>query len=117
MMPWNFSGFESEHKVSSESSISPTAAAAQEAIHQLFVTSKRDGANFLRSTIPALTVKLQKMMEPTDQISNISSTVSKHQEKPPLSDRDFRSFLDNVGELVRYIYEHIMPGHGIFYIF
>merc|ERR1719412_1142711 len=44
-------------------------------------------------------------MEPTDyQISNphtggISS--SKHQEKPPLSDRDFRSFLDNVGELVR----------------
>ena len=103
MMPWNFSsGFESEHKVSSESTISPTAAAAQEAIHQLFVTSKRDGANFLRSTIPALTVKLQKMMEPTDQISNsISSTVSKHQEKPPLSDRDFRSFLDNVGELVR----------------
>ena len=47
--------FESEHKVSSESAISPTAAAAQEAIHQLFVTSKRDGANFLRSTIPALT--------------------------------------------------------------
>ena len=33
---WTFSGFESEHKVSSESAISPTAAAAQEAIHQLF---------------------------------------------------------------------------------
>jgi len=95
-------GFESEHKVSSESAISPTAAAAQEAIHQLFVTSKRDGASFLRSTIPALTAKMQKMMEPTDQISYPNSVNSgKLIEKPALSDREFRSFLDNVGELVR----------------
>ena len=48
-------------------------------------------------------VKLQKMMEPTDyQISNPHiGGLSKQLEKPALSDRDFRSFLDNVGELVR----------------
>ena len=72
-------------------------------MNSLLVTSKRDGASFLRSTIPALTVKLQKMMEPTDQISYPTGGNSgKLVEKPALSDRDFRSFLDNVGELVRY---------------
>ena len=72
-------------------------------MNSLLVTSKRDGASFLRSTIPALTVKLQKMMEPTDQISYPTvGNSGKLVEKPALSDRDFRSFLDNVGELVRY---------------
>ena len=72
-------------------------------MNSLLVTSKRDGASFLRSTIPALTVKLQKMMEPTDQISYpTGGNIGKLVEKPALSDRDFRSFLDNVGELVRY---------------
>ena len=72
-------------------------------MNSLLVTSKRDGASFLRSTIPALTAKMQKMMEPTDQISYPNSVNSgKLIEKPALSDREFRSFLDNVGELVRY---------------
>ena len=73
------------------------------AIQNTFIPSKRDGASFLRSTLPTLTVKLQKMMEPTDQISYPAGGNSgKLVEKPALSDRDFRSFLDNVGELVRY---------------
>ena len=45
------------------------------------------------------------MMEPTDQISYPGLNnhgMTKLVEKPALSDRDFRSFLDNVGELVRY---------------
>ena len=96
----------SGNNAGSEPAISPTAAAAQEAIHQLFVTSKRDGANFLRSTLPALTVKLSKMMQETSPTSelqpqSILSGHSKHSSKPPLSDKDFRSFLDNVGELIR----------------
>ena len=44
---WTFSGFESEHKVSSESAISPTAAAAQEAIHQLFGIAHHMFSRFL----------------------------------------------------------------------
>ena len=96
----NLRAFESsstEAKVSSESALSPTAAAAQEAIHQLFVTSKQ---SFLKSTIPALTNKLQRMVTTPNEDQNQGS---QHQSllNPPLSDREFRSFLDNVGELVR----------------
>ena len=80
----------------SEPAISPTAAAAQEAIHQLFVTSKQ---SFLKSTIPALTTKLQRMVTSDEQQPQQSQPQS--QLNPPLSDREFRSFLDNVGELVR----------------
>ena len=59
-----------EAKVSSESAISPTAAAAQEAIHQLFVTSKQ---SFLKSTIPALTNKLQRMVTTPNEDQNQQS--------------------------------------------
>ena len=86
-----------EAKVSSESAISPTAAAAQEAIHQLFVTSKQ---SFLKSTIPALTNKLQRMVTTPNEDQNQQSQ-QQLLLNPPLSDREFRSFLDNVGELVR----------------
>ena len=86
-------------KVTSESAISPTAAAAQEAIHQLFVTSKQ---NFLKSTIPALTNKLQRMVTlPNEATTEATASGQSQASKPPLSDREFRSFLDNVGELVR----------------
>ena len=73
-------------KISSENAVSPTVQATQEAIHQLFAASKRDGANFLRSTIPALTVKLQKMM---DQSGPVDLQTLKGN-KPALSDREFR---------------------------
>ena len=69
----NLRAFESsstEAKVSSESALSPTAAAAQEAIHQLFVTSKQ---SFLKSTIPALTNKLQRMVTTPNEDQNQGS--------------------------------------------
>ena len=108
----------SEAKVpNTEPAISPTAAAAQEAIHQLFVTSKQ---SFLKSTIPALTNKLQRMVTSEEQ----QPQQSQPQLNPPLSDREFRSFLDNVGELVRprelrignvKLFAQVISGHTRFF--
>ena len=91
-----FSGFD-QPKVSSESAISPSAATAQDTLQQLVISSKSNGANFLKSTLPALTNKLQRMV--TSPIEEVHQPTINNS-RPPLSDKEFRSFLDNVGELV-----------------
>ena len=93
---WFFSGFD-QPKVSSESAISPSAATAQDTLQQLVISSKSNGANFLKSTLPALTNKLQRMV--TSPIEEVHQPTINNS-RPPLSDKEFRSFLDNVGELV-----------------
>ena len=93
-------GFEQQPRISSDSSISPTSAAsAQDTLQQLVISSKSNGANFLKSTLPALTTKLQRMvtMPSEDHVTHQPVNNS----RAPLSDKEFRSFLDNVGELVR----------------
>ncbi len=79
-----------------------SGSAAQDALQQLVITSKRDGANFLKSTLPALTIRLQKALNmPLEEVHGSATTSSSHSSRQALSDREFRSFLDNVGELVR----------------
>ena len=95
-----FSGFD-QPKVSSESAISPSAATAQDTLQQLVISSKSNGANFLKSTLPALTNKLQRMV--TSPIEEVHQPTINNS-RPPLSDKEFRSFLDNVGELVNKTY-------------
>ena len=97
MIIHDFSGLE-QPKISSESAISPSTASAQDTLQQLVVSSKSNGANFLKTTLPALTTKLQKMV--TSPIEEVHQPVINNS-RPPLSDKEFRSFLDNVGELVR----------------
>ena len=84
--------------MSSESAISPNTVSstpAPEKLQQLVFNSKNNGANFLKATLPALTTKLSKMVTtPSEEIHQPTNN-----SRPPLSDKEFRSFLDNVGEL------------------
>ena len=83
--------------MSSGSAISPNAVSptpAPEKPQQLVFNSK-NGANFLKATLPALTTKLSKMVTtPSEEVHQPTNN-----SRPPLSDKEFRSFLDNVGEL------------------
>ena len=81
--------------MSSGSAISPNAVSptpAPEKLQQLVFNSKN---NFLKATLPALTTKLSKMVTtPSEEVHQPTNN-----SRPPLSDKEFRSFLDNVGEL------------------
>ena len=86
-----------------------------EAIQSLVTTSNQAGTNFIlkhvNHTIPAITKRIHKALALPEE-SNLSSLPSPLKSptkspvspirsgRPSLSDKEFRSFLDNVGELI-----------------
>ena len=94
-------GFEQQHqpRISSDSSISPTTAAAasssnnaqqdSNSLQQLVISSKSNGANFLKSTLPALTTKLQRMVTMPSE-DHVVTHQPVNNSRAPLSDKEFR---------------------------
>ena len=95
-------GFEQQHqpRISSDSSISPTTAAAassssnnaqqdSNSLQQLVISSKSNGANFLKSTLPALTTKLQRMVTMPSE-DHVQTHQPVNNSRAPLSDKEFR---------------------------
>ena len=74
---------------------------AIETIQSLVNHSNQKSVNFFNQTIPALTKKIHKALSMPDESQPSPKSSPDKTLRPPVSDKEFRGFLDNVGQLVR----------------